>query len=261
MRVVLAPAGPIAAWIERLVSVQVVDRAVALGAQAFSAIFPLMIVYGAVVPFTDAHSFAKSLVARLHLTGAAAQSVREAIAPPSAVAHSITALGFLLVLVSALSLARALQRMYELSYKLPSVGVRGTPWHLLWITLLPVFISLRPFVAGIVGGVWSIVGSLLLGALAWLLTPYVLLGRRMAWQRLLPGAALTAIGMTALSTVSVIYLPHSVSTSASRYGTIGVAIALLSWLVLTGFVLVGTAAAGAVALEWLEARRSRPRAR
>jgi membrane protein len=255
MRLVAAPAGPVAAWLERLVSVQVVDRGVALGAQAFSAIFPLMIVYGAVVPFTDAHNFAAGLIKRLHLKGAAAQSVREAVAPPVTVAHGVTVLGFVLVLVSTLSLARALQRLYEFSYKLPAVGVRGTPWHLLWIGLLPIYISLRPLVAGIAGGLWHVVGSLLLGALMWLATPYVLLGRRIAWQRLLPGALLVGIGMTALSAVSLIYLPHSLSTSASRYGTIGIAFALLSWLILMGFVLVGTATGGAVALEWLEARR------
>lgn len=255
MRLVAAPAGPVAAWLERLVSVQVVDRGVALGAQAFSAIFPLMIVYGAVVPFAEAHNFAEQLTKRLHLTGTAAQSVRVAVAPPASVGNSVTVLGFVVVLISALSLARALQRLYELSYKLPSVGVHGTPWHLLWIALLPLYISLRPFVAGIAGGLWHVVGSLLLGALMWLATPYVLLGRRMPWRRLLPGAVLASTGMTALSVGSLIYLPHAVSSSASKYGTIGVAFALLSWLILTGFVLVGTATGGAVALEWLEARR------
>jgi membrane protein len=255
MRVLAAPAGPIAAWLERLLSVQAVDRGVALGALAFSAIFPLMIVYGAVVPFAQAHSFAEQLDKRLHLTGAAAQTVNEAIAPPASVGHSVTALGILVVLVSALSLARGLQRLYELSYKLSPVGVRGTPWHLLWIALIPIFISVRPSVADLAGGWWRIAGSLLLGSLAWLATPYVLLGRRVSWRRLAPGAVLTGVGMTVLGAVSLIYLPHSVSSSASRYGTIGVAFALLSWLILTGFVLVGTATAGAVALEWLEARR------
>jgi membrane protein len=255
MRVLAAPAGPIAAWLERLVSVQVVDRGVALGAQAFSAIFPLMIVYGALVPFAQAHDFAEQLIKRLHLTGAAARSVSEAVSPPASVAHSVTVLGVLLVLVSALSFARALQRLYELSYKLPTVGIRGTPWHLLWIALIPIYITLRPLVAGIAGGLWHAVGSLLLGSLAWLATPYVLLGRRMPWRRLLPGAVLAGIGMTALGVVSLVYLPHAVSSSSSRYGTIGVAFALLGWLVLTGFVLVGTATGGAVALEWLQARR------
>lgn len=233
---------------------QAVDRGVALGAQAFSALFPLLIVYSAVVPLTDAHDFAEQVIERLKLSGAAAQNVREAIAPSSAVTSSVTVLGFVLVVVSALSLARALQRLYELSYGLPGVGIRGTPWHLLWIALIPAYISLRPLFAGIAGGWWHIAGSLLLSFVAWLLTPYVLLGRRLAWQRLLPSAVLAALGMTALAGFSIVYLPHLISSSAKQFGTIGVAFALLSWLVLAGFVLVGSATGGAAGLQWVEGR-------
>jgi len=254
LRLLLAPAGPLAAWLQRLVSVQVVDRGVALGALAFSALFPLMIVYGALVPVIDSRSFAAALIHRLHLKGTAADSVQAAVAPPQAVAGSVTALGVLLVLFSGLSLARALQRLYELCYRLPSVGVRGTPWHLLWILLLPLYLSLRPLVVSIGGPLWHLLGALLLGAFVWLATPYVLLGRRLSWQALLPGALLTGLSMTVFGFFSALYLPHTVSTSSSRYGAIGIAFALLSWLVLAGFVLVGSAAAGAVVHELIEDR-------
>jgi membrane protein len=255
VRLLLAPAGPLAAWLERLAAVQAVDRGVALGALAFSALFPLLIVYTAVVPLADAHDFARAIINRLQLSGATAQSVREVFAPSATVAHSVTVLGFALVVFSALSLARALQRMYEVSYELPSAGMRGTPWHLLWIAMIPAYVSLRPLVAGLAAGWWHIAGSLLLGTVEWLLTPYVLLGRRLAWRQLLPGAGLAAFGMTALMGFSLVYLPHSLSSSARQFGMIGVAFALLSWLVLAGFVLVGSATGGAVALRLLEQRR------
>jgi membrane protein len=254
MRVLMAPAGPLAAWLERLASLQAVDRGVALGALAFSALFPLLIVYSTVVPLSDAHHFAQQIVQRLKLSGAAAASVSQAFMPPSTVAHSVTVIGFVLVVASALSLARALQRLYELAYELPAAGIRGTPWHLLWILLIPFYISVRPLVAEIASGWWHIAGSLLLSVLAWLLTPYVLLGRRLAWRRLLPMAIITALGMTTLAAFSLVYLPHSIASSADQFGTIGVAFALLGWLVLAGFVLVGSAAGGAVALAQMEAR-------
>jgi membrane protein len=244
-RLLLAPSKPLALWLESLGSLQAVDRAVALGALTFSALFPLLIVYSAVVPLSSAHRFASGLVNRFHLSGAAAQSMNEAFAPPTAVEHSLTVLGFVLVLASALSLARGLQRLYELTYGLPSVGIRGTHWHLLWIVLIPIYLSVRPLVADLAAGLWHTVGSLLLGLLVWLATPYVLLGRRVPWRQLLPGALLTALGVTTLGAFSVVYLPHSISTSARQFGTIGVAFALLSWLVLAGFVLVGSAAGAA----------------
>ena len=257
LRVLLAPAGPLVAWLERLAAIQAVDRGVALGALAFSSLFPLLIVYSAVVPLADAHDFANGIVKRLSLSGAAAESVREVFAPSATVAHSVTVIGFVLVLFSALSLARALQRLYELAYELPAVGIRGTPWHLLWIALIPLYISVRPLVAELAGGWWHVAGSLLVGVAAWLATPYVLLGRRLAWRELLPGAALAALGMTALMGFSLVYLPHSLSASAKQFGTIGIAFALLSWLVLAGFVLVGSAAGGAVARRLLEEPRER----
>ena len=255
MRILLAPASPLGAWLERLLAVQAADRAAALGAQAFGALIPLLIVYSAVVPVVDAQDFATHISQRMGLKGSSAQSVREVLAPSMGIGHGITVISFLLVIVSSLSLARAMQRLYEVSYELPASGIRGTPWHLLWIALIPTYLTVRPLISELAGGWWHVAASLLLGATAWLATPYILLGRRMAWQRLLPGAVITSLGLTALGGVSLIYLPHSVSTSAHLYGTIGIAFSLLSWLVLTGFVLVGTATAGAVTLKLLEQSR------
>jgi membrane protein len=257
LRVLLAPAGPVGAWLERLVAVQAADRAVAIGAQAFGALIPLLIVYSSVVPVVDSRDFATSFIERMGLKGSAAQTMRDVLIPPTGVASGVTAISFVLVVVSALALARAMQRLYEVSYELPASGFRGTPWHLLWIAMIPVYLTLRPLLSDLAGGWWHIAGSLLLGAGAWLATPYILLGRRLRWPQLIPGAAFTSLGMTALGGASLIYLPHSVSSSARHYGAIGVAFSLLSWLVLAGFVLVGTATAGAVALKQLEAWRSR----
>jgi membrane protein len=254
MQLLLAPGKPLAVWLERLANMQFVDRSVGIGAQAFTTLIPLLIVYSAVVPLADAHSFADRLVNELKLSGAAAETVHQAIAPPKTVAEGVSVFGFLLLIASALSFARALQRMYETAYKLPAMGMRGTPWHLLWIALIPAYLTLRPVIASLSDGlIWKIVGSLLLGALAWLATPYILLGKRMSGRRLLPGALFTAVGMTGLAIASVVYLPHSLTASARSFGTIGIAFAILGWLVGGGFVLAASAAAGAVTLERLDA--------
>jgi membrane protein len=256
MRMLLAPGKPLAAWLERLASMQFVDRSVGIGAQAFTTLIPLLIVYSAVVPLADARSFADRLVNYLKLTGAAAATLRQAIAPPSTVAEGVSVFGFVLLLASALSFARALQRMYETAYRISAMGIRGTPWHLLWLALIPAYLTLRPVIASLSSGLWRVLGSMALAALAWLITPYILLGRRMSGRRLLPGALFTAVGMTGLGVATVIYLPHSLTASARNFGTIGIAFAILSWLVGGGFVLAGSAAAGAVALERLDAKPS-----
>jgi membrane protein len=63
--------------------------------------------------------------------------------------------------------------------------------------------------------------------------------------------------MTALAGFSIVYLPHSLSSSAKQFGTIGVAFVMLSWLVLAGFVLVGSATGGAATLQWWDGRGRR----
>ena len=69
-------------------------------------------------------------------------------------------------------------------------------------------------------------------------------------------ALLAAIGMTGLGASSVIWFPPTLASSADQFGVMGVAFALLSWLVAAGFVLVIAACGGAVTTEWWKARRA-----
>ena len=95
----------------------------------------------------------------------------------------------------------------------------------------------------------------------WLLTPFVLLSRRIPWRALVPTGVLTGIGMTAFGIGSVVYMPRAIEESADRYGSIGIAIALVSWLVGAGFVLVGCAVVGAVLGEGRDGTAAAPRPR
>lgn len=50
------------------------------------------------------------------------------------------------------------------------------------------------------------------------------------WRRVLPGAALVAVGVEGLHLVAVLYLPGRIARASQLYGTLGVAAALLVWL-------------------------------
>ena len=103
--------GLLRACIVRFADVQGVDRAMALGAQAFSALLPLLIVYGAVVPERDGRDFADRIIDRFDLHGTAARSLRQAIAPQGEVTQSISVFGVVLLVIAALAFTRALQRL------------------------------------------------------------------------------------------------------------------------------------------------------
>jgi membrane protein len=245
------------AWATRFFEVQGVDRAMALAAQMFSAILPLLVVFTAVVPRPDGESFADALVDRFELSGTAAASVREAFAVPTTVEDGVSALGLALLVVSALSFTRGLQRLYEAAYRLPARGMRGTWSGLAWLGAVGVFLTIRPVVAGLFDGpVLRLAVSLALAAALWTATPYILLGARMAWRPLLPGALLASAGNTALTASSVVWFPPTVTSSSEQYGVMGVAFALLSWLVAASFVVVVSTVGGAATLERL--RRASP---
>ena len=88
-----------------------------------------------------------------------------------------------------------MQRLYEGVFDLAKLGIRNTPRAILWLLAVTAFVSLRPLLLDLIGGWLHAAATLALSTLLWLITPYLLLGRRVSWQRLLPGALLTAIGM------------------------------------------------------------------
>jgi membrane protein len=236
--------------LQRLVELEFVDRAVALASLTFTALIPLGVVVGSAVPGIHRQDFADSIVERFDLDERTAKLVEQAFSPPAGVQSSLSVLGVFLLVVSALSFTRALQRVYETAWRLPRLGVRATPSGLVWlagvVAFLSIFGGLRSAVVDLSRPVASVIVALACACVVWMFTPWMLLSRRVPWRALVPTAGLTAVGMTCLSIAGIVYMPRSISSSAASYGTIGVAIALVSWFVAAGFVLVGCAAVGAV---------------
>lgn len=236
------------ACLDRLVDVQFVDRSIALGSLAFTALVPLLVIASAFLPGTN--GLASKLIERFHLHGATAQLVREVFAQPDAVRQSISWLGILLLVGAALSFTRGLQRVYERAWLLDARGLAGTRAGLIWIAGIIVwstlFASARDWLLDLTGPVGSLTILLTGDALLWLWSPWILLARRVEWRQLVPTALLTSVTVTAISIGSVIYMPEAIGRSATHYGSIGIAIALVSWLVGIGFALTVCAAVGAV---------------
>jgi membrane protein len=246
-------------WLVRFVQLQGFDRAVALAGQAFTALIPLLIVYSSVVSRATGRDFADQLIRLFDLNGSAAAAMKRAFAPPGEVTSQVSALGVFLLITAALSFTRAMQRLYQLAWNQPSLGWRAAKWGLVWLGAAAVLLTLRPTVLSAVDGVLALILSLAFAAVFWLVTPAVLLGRRVHWRRLVPTALLTGFGMTVLAICSAIWMPRSVAHSAQQFGIMGVAFALLSWLVGAGFVLVAAASCGALIDARLHGAKRHPR--
>lgn len=222
-----------------------VDRAMGLAAQAFTAVFPLLIVASATLQGGDGDSFGDVLVRKLHLSGDAADAAREAFPDSGSVEQSISILSVLILLISALSFTRALQRLYEQAWGLEARGMRDTPWGLAWLAAMCSYLALIPALHEVLPPWARFVESVLGSFFLWLATPYLVLARRLPWRRLVPQAVLAAVGIAALQAGSAIYMPRAMASAADQFGTIGFAFTLVSWLFAAGLVIAGTAAVGA----------------
>jgi membrane protein len=189
--------------VQRTIEVEFVDRAIALASLTFTALIPLGVVVGAVVPGIDQDGMARAIDERFHLDAQTAHIVDSVFAPPSDVQQTVSIVGAVLLVGSALSFTRAMQRVYERAWRLPALGVRATPAGLAWILALVVFVSIfggiRAAVIDRSGPLLSVIAALAFAAVVWLGSPWILLARRVPWRRLVPTALITAVAMTLLS--------------------------------------------------------------
>lgn len=219
----------------------------ALAGQAFAALLPLMVVVNAASP-DSGRDVADALIEEFRLSGSAAEALKGVLSPDDREVPATVA-GVALLMISALSFTRALQRLYVRVWHLEPMGLRGNAWGALWLIGFIAFASLEAFVAVDLEGLPATLIALALATLLWSLTPWVLVGLRLPWRRLLPQALLTAAGLGAVSTSAVLYAPRIVSSAERDFGVFGVAFALLTLLFVLASILVVAAALGATLAE------------
>jgi membrane protein len=233
--------------VDPLVRFNLIDRSLALGAQAFGAVIPLLIVLEGVQQRGD--SVAIDLIERFDLEGDAATVVQEAFTATED-QTTVTVFSAFVLVFSVLSFTRRLQRLYEETWELESRGLRGTGAGLLWLAFFAAYVILHPALDELLarrgGLLFSLAGAFVLG----LFTPYLLLGRRLPWRKLVLQGALSAAGIAGLGIWSAIYMSHAIESSAEAYGSIGVAFAMLTWLWGLAGVLVAAAVYGSPQMQW-----------
>jgi len=233
----------------RMIMIGGYDRALALSAQAFVALVPLLVVVSAVAPAALQGPAGRAILAGFGLSAAAASALSDLVDHPPG-ADTLSVLGVVLLVLAVLGFTRSLQRTYVMAWRLPARGIRGLGYGLLaavaLISEFALLTLLGPVATALVGYRSAGIAVQAVGAtLLWWPVQYLLLGGRVGWRALLPGAALTGIGQAVVILVSGVYLPIAIGHQADRYGLVGVAIALLSWLVVLGLLLVVSAVVSA----------------
>jgi membrane protein len=233
--------------LQRYLAIDGTQRGLVLAGQAFSALIPLLIVVSTLLSSNGGLAVAQRINDRFHLSGNAAESVHVLFVQPPNAAQTITVGSALLLVVSGLSFARTLQRTYETAWQLPPRGLRGSMGGIAALALLLTQILLLSLVAGFLrsvpaGSALEFVVRACAACGVWLALQYLLLGGRVPWRRLVPGAVVAGVGQQGVAALSTLWIPIVVENNATRYGAIGVSFAMLSWLVLISIVLVVAAA-------------------
>ncbi|WP_354641973.1 YhjD/YihY/BrkB family envelope integrity protein [Kitasatospora camelliae] len=221
--------------LRQIVRVNLLDSATRLAAQAFLSALPALLAVAVFAPAAIRDGVVSSMRDQLGITGEAQKTFQQMMsAEHTDVTQSFGAVGVVVTLLSATTLSRALQRVCERCWEIPKAGTRVAAWRwLVWLLVWLVFLVLQvPVRKGFGLGVWIGYPLLLVFAtLLWWWTQHLLLGSRVRWYPLLPGAVLCGGGQVLLTVAALVYLPGAVSRSVAKFGPYGVVFTSLSWLI------------------------------
>jgi membrane protein len=236
------------------------DRAMALASSTLTALIPLAILAGALLPHVEAEGAADWIIGRYALTAGGAEAVRDALAPSTATNTDVGLIGAVLLVIAILSFARGVQRLFERTWELRPLSVRNTVNDLLWIAGLTAYLLISGVAHHDIGHSRVQIGANLLLApvtaifLAW--SGRVLSARRIPFRSLVPFAIIASLALAVYFAGAAVYLPHLFSSYATRYGVIGAVFAMTSALFGFMVVLVACSALGREVLEELDRIRT-----
>jgi membrane protein len=243
-----------------LARVEVIDRGLVIAAQCLFSVAPLLIVLAAFSPGAVSNAFSDRLGDVLGVDASKTLGL-ETVADADQVRTQTGLGGIAIVIFSALSFARALQRMFERVWELSHRGgLVGNRRCLLWLVSMVVYLQALALLSQTVGdegpvGLLRLGFQLALSIAAWWWSARMLVMARVPWSELLLGAVLTGLGLVLLSHFSSLFMPAYVSANVDQFGGLGVLFAASTWLLAFGVVIVVATLLGRVYTEELGVMR------
>jgi membrane protein len=240
-----APGRIVLATLAGLARVQIFDRSMTVAAQAFTSVFPILILLATLLG-----RGASTRIADAADLPAASQRLLDDTLRGSGIG-AFGVVGALVVLVSATGLSRALARAYGAVWELTRVP-GGLTMALRWLATVLVLCA---FLVGsrLLDGVahrlppahLSSIAILALADVALAVSvPWLVLGGAVPARLLVPGGVVFGVTMLGLRPAASVLMPRAMNLSVERYGTIGLAFTYVSWLYVLSFALLTAAVVG-----------------
>lgn len=224
------------------------NHALIMGSLSLTLLIPALVTLAALIPLGRQNGIAADLAHRMGLSAQATRDLQSLFPTSGTAAGAATGFSAVATIVFAIGWPAELQRGYQSIWSLPARGLRDT-WRLLvWLVSFFSLVALVVGVGALVSGAAGVALTAALGApvsfvWAWW-TQHLLLGGRVPWRALLPGAIATSATLLGFRLVMYFYLPVSIVENEKRYGALGVVFAMLSWVIGFSFVMLGGPLAG-----------------
>ena len=233
-------------------------QTLALAAQLVLCAAPLLVAISAVVRRAGGKGLGPAVARYLGLHGDAAKDVVSLFTTSSKVSMVSLVLGLIVAAFFGTGVAATQQRGYEGIWSVPRAGIRASWRQVLWVFGLLVYMAVilnagrlghhghgRVHPGVIFRAIPQFVASLLF--YGW--SQHLLLGGRISWRRVMPGAICMSLGTTILVILSAVVLPGQITQGETDYGPVGATFVLSVWLVILSGVIFGGGLLGAVIVE------------
>ncbi|MFF4534593.1 ribonuclease BN [Streptomyces aureus] len=234
---------PVGRGWRRSSDLELVQRSLGFAALGFITLVPLLIIVSSADP-EHGRGFAQWLGEGLGVSTASRERVEQLFTRPGQALRTTTVLGIVVLAAFGLAFGVAVQSGYEKVWDLPPARWWARWRHVVWLGVLIgyLFVSatttLRPeSLAG------AFAASLSAVLFFWW-SQRILLGGRVRWYALLPGAVATMVGLLGLRVFSLLVYSPLIASNTITYGPVGTVLVIQSWLVGVGLVVFGGALVG-----------------
>lgn len=227
---------------------ELLRRSMAFATQGLVTLIPLLIVVAAVDPFPE-RGFGEWVADGMALPAHTATPVVQLFTSQHQAAKGAGVVSLAMLAMFGLAFVADIQVAYERIWQLSAQTWRQTWRQTVWLAALTGYVALE-VESGVVfrhGVVHSIERLLALGAAGLLFFwwgQHFLLGGRVRWGSLLPGAVATVVGLGGLRAFSALIFDPMIVSNAEAYGAVGVVLVVISWLIGVGYVFYGGSLVG-----------------